>query len=167
MPLCRLIYFSRAVDPSAASRQLHEIALESNVINARHAITGSLTLLGETFIQYVEGRRGAINALWSCLQRDPRHCGITLVDFSEIDERQFTDWSMCTIEHDTLWAIMDRFLQGHSFDPATFSSRTYGLLFKRLSELQPTYGRPAIEVEFGDIDDLVVSGARQDWHLRA
>ena len=78
--LVRLLYVSRVADTSRAH-------------NPSTGITGVLCYGDGVFLQAIEGGRSAINALYSHIQRDPRHRQIELLHYEEITERRFGCWT--------------------------------------------------------------------------
>lgn len=161
MPLCRLIFFSRARDPAVAQTVLQELAFQARLNNVRSAMSGRLTIVGEWFIECLEGRRAVLSEAWSRIQRDERHTQITLVTFHEIDERMFADWLLCDLPPAAQRAVIDRFAVNHNFDPHPLSARSFSLLFERLSALEQ--GRPVqpLEIEFA------VEEAGEGWQSPA
>ena len=91
--LVRLLYASRATDPGARDA-IHDILRQAQAHNARHGITGNLCHSENIFLQVLEGGRGAVNALYARILRDPRHSDVTLLHYEEINERRYAGWSM-------------------------------------------------------------------------
>ena len=91
--LVRLIYASRACEP-ITDKLLDDIVRAARKHNPANGITGVLTHSGEVFLQALEGGREQVNLLYDRLMRDPRHADLTILDYSEIDARQYPNWSM-------------------------------------------------------------------------
>lgn len=91
--LVRLLYASRATDPGR-HETVHEILGQSQPYNALHGITGNLCYSEKVFLQVLEGGRGAVNALYAKILRDPRHTDVILLHYEEITERRYAGWSM-------------------------------------------------------------------------
>ena len=96
--LVRLVYASRAtgeVDDALVA----SIAERSRTHNLEHGITGILCTYsqGNLFLQVLEGGRAAVNRLYASIARDPRHRDVTLLDYSEIEERSFASWRMGSV----------------------------------------------------------------------
>lgn len=91
--LCSLVYFSRAAVPmdGAGLQQLLETSRRNNL---RLNITGLLIYSADTFAQYLEGPREAVESLFATIRRDPRHRDVRLLTQGPIEERAFPDWSM-------------------------------------------------------------------------
>ncbi|WP_019447941.1 BLUF domain-containing protein [Cupriavidus sp. BIS7] len=91
--LVRLLYASRARQPLGAEAldAIFDTSLEQN---PRHGITGVLCHSDTTFLQALEGDRDAVSRLFLNIGRDPRHHDVVLLNYEEIAERAFSDWSM-------------------------------------------------------------------------
>lgn len=84
---------------SSQASVLHEKDIENLLFqvrekNKRLAITGLLLLIQGKFIQYIEGPENEIDKVYQKIKTDPRHNDLLLLDKGELEERQFTDWSM-------------------------------------------------------------------------
>lgn len=93
MRLVRLIYTSTlndGVDPSELAR-IHETALRKN---AKSGVTGLLAFGNDHFLQVLEGGRTAVNRVYAEISADTRHKNAILLEYSEIVERDFDEWSM-------------------------------------------------------------------------
>lgn len=93
MRLVRLIYTSKindGTDPSELAR-IHDTALRNN---AKNGITGILAFGNDHFLQVLEGGRVAVNQVYAKIANDPRHKNALLLEYSEIVERDFDQWSM-------------------------------------------------------------------------
>lgn len=97
MLLCRLIYYSRSViagGPGALSGDLGRILNASLRNNARDHVTGALIFDRGRFVQVLEGQRAALDALFRLIRHDLRHEKVTLAEMTEIEDREFGNWSM-------------------------------------------------------------------------
>lgn len=93
MRLVRLIYTSKlndGIDPSELAR-IHETALRNN---AKTGMTGMLAFGNDHFLQVLEGGRIAVNQVFAKIAADPRHKEALLLEYREIAERDFDQWSM-------------------------------------------------------------------------
>ncbi len=90
--LVRLLYASRAVDPSPDV--IEDILAQSRQFNPSCGITGILCYGGGIFLQALEGGRMAVNDLYGHIQKDPRHKDVVLLHYEEITERRFGGWTM-------------------------------------------------------------------------
>lgn len=79
--LCRLVYFSARACADVELETLRDAAAGRN---KRSDIRSLLMADADTFIQAIEGPRGAVSALFQEISRDPRHTQVVLVEMSEI-----------------------------------------------------------------------------------
>ena len=93
MPLISLIYTSLAA-LGLQTGDLEAIQRIARVRNAHEGITGLLIFNGTHFLQIVEGREGAVDALVERLRGDPRHIGFEIRDRHRVAERSFPDWPL-------------------------------------------------------------------------
>ena len=123
MQLVRLIYSSQLkanTNPSELAR-IHNAALSSN---PKSGITGTLVFGDDKFIQYIEGERAEINHLFRRIGTDPRHEEITLIDFSEIIEREFNGWHMKLVLLSEANPKVSRYSDNGFFEPSRMSAET-------------------------------------------
>jgi hypothetical protein len=115
----RLLYASTVAD-NFDPAELDNILEVARTQNAEHRITGVLFFNTTHFIQCIEGARKAVNALYSDMQKDPRHNELILLSYKDIDERMFADWEMAYIEPDDIdEEILEKHSAGPGFDPAS------------------------------------------------
>jgi hypothetical protein len=95
--LVRLLYASRASAPLDASVQ-ESILQQSRAHNPAAGITGILCFSGNVFIQALEGGRDAVCELYNTIARDARHTNVRILDFAEIRERRFGNWTMGQVD---------------------------------------------------------------------
>ena len=97
--LVRLLYASRATE-QIDDALLQSIVERSRANNLEHGITGILCVYsdGGIFLQAIEGARSEVNTLYRHLVRDRRHRDVTLLHFSEIEERHFSAWRMGSVD---------------------------------------------------------------------
>ena len=91
--LVRLLYASRAVD-QVSQQELLQILSQSKANNPESGITGVLCSSPPNFLQCLEGGRMQVNALYNQIAADPRHGDVTILSYEEINEREFSSWSM-------------------------------------------------------------------------
>ena len=91
--LVRLTYASRA-NPDIKSADVDAILAQARENNDINGITGSLTFNKQFFLQTVEGPRAQINRLLLSLLSDQRHHDLQVFETSEINMREWSDWSM-------------------------------------------------------------------------
>ena len=97
--LVRLLYVSHA-DGSIGADDADDIIARSQHYNPDHGITGVLCYAGNIYMQVLEGGRAEVNELYGQILRDRRHHEVTLLDYAEIDERQFVGWTMGRVNLD-------------------------------------------------------------------
>ena len=91
--LVRCLYASRAAKP-VGEHTLDGILRQSRKNNARHGITGMLCFANDIFVQVIEGGREEVSRLFCAIVGDERNCGVELLTYEEISERQFGNWTM-------------------------------------------------------------------------
>lgn len=91
--LVRLMYVSRAAD-SVNQNELVAILKKSKANNLSLGITGVLCFSAGIFLQVLEGGRSKVSTLYNRIASDPRHHGVELLSYEEINERNFAGWSM-------------------------------------------------------------------------
>lgn len=91
--LARLIYASTATE-GVGLTEFRGILQQSQVNNHKHDLTGVLAFNSRIFLQGLEGSREQVNELYSRLLRDKRHHTVAMLEYAEIDEREWAQWSM-------------------------------------------------------------------------
>jgi hypothetical protein len=86
-------YISRANKKMSSDelKQLEDFAASNNV---KYDITGFLVYDGFHFFQYIEGPEENIKQLYSNIEKDGRHSGVTEMSSGEIPFRLLPKWSM-------------------------------------------------------------------------
>jgi hypothetical protein len=88
-----LIYKSHCKD-LANWDLVNSIVTSSTRNNPENDITGVLVATETHFLQVLEGEFGTLNSTFERIARDTRHDTVQLIRFTEIKERQFSDWAM-------------------------------------------------------------------------
>ncbi len=104
--LVSIVYVSSATRPFA-DEEILELLRIARRNNERLGVTGMLLYRDGNFLQVLEGSVGAIDELVQIIRKDPRHQGFILMSRKNIEERNFSDWSMafrnmskdCAVEH--------------------------------------------------------------------
>jgi Sensors of blue-light using FAD len=91
--LVRLIYASTATE-GVGLTEFRGILQQSQVNNHKRDLTGVLAFNSKIFLQGLEGSREQVNELYSRLLRDQRHHTVAMLEYAEIDEREWAQWSM-------------------------------------------------------------------------
>ena len=138
--LVRLLYASRAVDPSPAS--IEAILAQSRQHNPPCGITGILCYGGGIFLQAIEGGRSAVNELYGHIQCDPRHKNVELLSYEEISQRRFGGWTMGQVNLSKLnHSILLKYSEKPELDPYTVSGKVSFALLEELMATASVMGR--------------------------
>ncbi|NOH61660.1 BLUF domain-containing protein [Vibrio sp. RE88] len=93
MFLVRLVYTS-TITKGITESDIQNILDVARKNNSLVDVTGLLLFNRNYFLQCLEGSRAQVNKIYHQILNDPRHENILLLDYSEITEREFSDWSM-------------------------------------------------------------------------
>lgn len=138
--LVRLLYASRAVDPSDVA--IESILSQSRQFNPTCGITGILCYGGGIFLQAIEGGRNAVNELYSHIVRDPRHKDVVLLHYQEIMERRFGGWTMGQVNTSRINAsILLKYAEKPELDPYAVSGAVSLALMEELMATASIIGR--------------------------
>ena len=69
-------------------------------------VTGLLCFNTTHFLQCLEGSRSAVNATYHRILNDTRHKNIIMLNYCEIFEREFENWSMGYIPYSRLVTLL-------------------------------------------------------------
>jgi hypothetical protein len=116
--LVRLIYASRSTGP-ITDQVVEDVLAKSRENNPNAGITGVLCVCdSNVFMQLLEGGRDDVNRLYSRVIHDTRHTDVTLLEYSEITERRFTNWRMGRVDLDRINAgIVLKYSEKPRLDP--------------------------------------------------
>ena len=119
--LIRLVYASTATKP--VNREVLDAILKTaRLRNEVRDLTGLLVFDHQYFLQVIEGHRSAVSLLLSKLFADSRHSELTVLEFDEISQRMFADWSMSFIPAATAnRPMLLRHGVSSHFDPYSFT----------------------------------------------
>lgn len=92
IPLYQLVYCSHVI--GASPDETARILAVSRVNNARDGLTGALLHRNDLFAQVLEGPLPAVERTFERIQCDARHDNVMVLQFTEVSERAFSDWSM-------------------------------------------------------------------------
>ena len=95
----QIIYASIA-SREISSEEIRELLNVARKNNASVNVGGLLVFHEGCFLQVLEGPRVAVEAIFKYVKTDPRHEKVKLLLRSEIDEKQFSEWSMAYIDTD-------------------------------------------------------------------
>jgi len=95
--LIQLVYRSRSLIAGAEYDKLMATCLRNN---PTRDITGVLISHSGWFLQVLEGSAANVNSLFKVIENDPRHSDFLLLRLNAVVCRDFSDWSMASIEVD-------------------------------------------------------------------
>lgn len=122
MHLVQLIYVSSATAGFNADA-MEQILETSRQRNAARFVTGYLCFNAEYFLQVLEGPAAAVNETFHHIHGDSRHVGVTLLDYSVIGARRFSDWAMGYAGTTRLTRpLLLKYSAGDNFQPAAMSA---------------------------------------------
>jgi hypothetical protein len=115
--IVRCLYASRIRMPVPAG-MFDAILEQSRRNNAKRGITGLLCHTSDSFVQVVEGGRGAVSTLLKAIFSDERHHDVTMMLFGEIEERRFGNWTMGRVNMETVNpSLLLKYSETSRFDP--------------------------------------------------
>ncbi len=132
MFLVRLIYASK-ISNNFDHNDIANVLETARKNNAKLSVTGLLCFSKGTFLQCLEGSRSNVNRTYRGILNDPRHEDIIMLDYKEIQEREFTEWSMGYIPDSSLTEPINiRFSGSSEFNPYEMSGESSHLLMVEL-----------------------------------
>ncbi|WP_428425466.1 BLUF domain-containing protein [Methylibium sp.] len=139
--LVRLLYASRVVAP-VTPELIDGILGQCRAHNPAFGITGILCHGGDVFMQVLEGGRGAVNALYAQIVRDPRHRDIAVLHFEEVTERRFAGWTMGQVNLAKINpSIVLKYSERPVLDPFSVSGKVSMALLEELIATASIIGR--------------------------
>lgn len=134
MSLVRLIYASRFVS-GVGPNDIQDILSVSRTNNEEKGITGVLCYDPNFFLQCLEGERSDVNKLYAHIVRDQRHKDVDLIEYSDIEEPLFKNWSMAYVRIDEITeSIISKYGTGTKFDPYALSAHQMLSFIKEIAE---------------------------------
>jgi Sensors of blue-light using FAD len=138
--LVRLLYASRAADPTASATEA--ILAQSRSHNPVCGITGILCYGGGIFLQALEGGRQQVSELYGHIQKDVRHKDVVLLHYEEIFERRFGGWTMGQVNMAKLnTSILLKYSEKPELDPYSVSGKVSLALLEELMATASIIGR--------------------------
>ncbi len=137
MALYRLIYVSQAI-AGLEYPDLVEILQKSEHNNKKVGITGMLSFGDSMFLQVLEGSRRVVSQTYNRILLDKRHINAELIDFSEIEHRDFSLWSMKVVQFGNNAEVRDIILKNSSsdtFSPISMTGKQSLNFLRELTEL--------------------------------
>lgn len=139
--LVRLLYASRAIQPHTQAI-LDSILVQSHTHNPAQGITGLLCYSGDIFMQVLEGGRNEVCGLYNRLTTDTRHSGIEILQFEEIDQRRFANWTMGQVNLAKVNpSLLLRYSEKAQLDPFSMSGKASMALLQELIDSAAIIGR--------------------------
>lgn len=138
MYLVRLVYASRISEVFKPS-DIEEILKIAKANNREVGVTGILCFSRKYFLQCLEGGRQAVNKTYHKILNDPRHEQIVLLDYRQIDQREFSRWGMAYVPEQAMTDDINLlFSRSRDFDPYSISGEGAHKMMLKLSESLPT-----------------------------
>lgn len=138
MFLTRILYASTATD-KFKPEDIDNILSVARKNNAKKEITGMLCFSRNYFLQSLESSRSCVNEIYHKILNDNRHTNIVLLEYKEISEREFSDWSMAYMPESSLTAPINlKFSESSQFNPYKMSGAS---AHKMMIELKDTLRR--------------------------
>ena len=137
MALYRLIYVSQAVS-GLEYPDLVDILEKSERNNKKVGITGMLSFGDSMFLQVLDGSRRVVSQTYNRILIDKRHVNAELIDFSEIDYRDFGVWSMKVVQlgnQAEVRSIILKYSSSETFSPISMTGRQSLNFLRELTEL--------------------------------
>ena len=137
MALYRLIYVSQSAS-GLEYPDLVDILEKSERNNKKVGITGMLSFGDSMFLQVLEGSRRVVSQTYNRILIDKRHVNAELIDFSEIDYRDFGVWSMKVVQlgnQAEVRSIILKYSSSETFSPISMTGRQSLNFLRELTEL--------------------------------
>ena len=93
MSVYQIIYISAATEPFE-DEAITELLKLARTNNGKRDISGLLVFHEGSFIQVLEGAKGAVKATFAKICSDPRHRDVQVLWEGPVEERSFESWSM-------------------------------------------------------------------------
>lgn len=127
MKMVRLIYASKS-SPKMNLSDITKILRVARVKNLELGVTGLLCIEKSVFVQWLEGPRDAVNTLYATILKDERHERVTILDYSEVNERSFGNWEMGFVSPDHFdKRLVLKYSTSAHFEPFSMTSESVRL----------------------------------------
>ncbi|CAH0537782.1 BLUF domain-containing protein [Vibrio marisflavi] len=134
MLLVQLIYVS-SISNGFTEDDIAQIIDSAKRNNLSRDITGILCFNRKYFLQCLEGSRAKVNEIYHKILNDKRHDNIIMLEYREISQRDFVDWSMGYVGDTSINEATNKMYSVSSeFDPYKVSGESAFLLLKHLSK---------------------------------
>ncbi|MFT5295854.1 MAG: hypothetical protein ACI9YH_001870 [Colwellia sp.] len=134
MFLVQLVYTSKT-SSHFGPEDIENILEKARINNRKNNVTGLLCFNNNFFLQCLEGSRSAVNNTYHHILNDKRHSDIIMLNYSEIAEREFEQWSMGYMPQTSLTdAINLKYSGTPNFDPYEMSGESTHKLMLALKQ---------------------------------
>ncbi len=117
MKKVRLIYVSKMTE-ACDTEALEQILRASQKNNKEMGISGVLCYDPTFFMQCLEGPREAVNEIYARIAIDQRHKNLVLLEYTDIEEPLFGEWTMKFLRPDILdKQTLNKFSTGGRLNP--------------------------------------------------
>ncbi len=130
--LSRLYYASEATD-QYSPMEIGNILESCRQHNPPLDVTGVLFLGNGYFFQCLEGPRKNVNQIYRNITGDQRHKQVELLEFKEVGERLFSEWSMKYIRSTQVVEKILKETGAKTFNPYELDSYTINLIAEAFS----------------------------------
>ncbi|WP_341663300.1 BLUF domain-containing protein [Vibrio sp.] len=135
MFLVRLVYTS-AITEGVTESDIQNILDTARKNNTVLNVTGVLLFSKNCFLQCLEGSRDQVNKVYHKILNDNRHSDVVLLDYSEVCEREFADWSMGYIPEMAITKpITLKYSESSDFEPYKMPGSSAHKLLTSLSKI--------------------------------
>jgi hypothetical protein len=125
MYLVRLVYASKVVNEQFSADDIKQVLESARKNNSKYNLTGLLCFSSKYFLQCLEGPRMNVNQTYQRILADTRHKDILLLDYQEIDRREFANWGMGYVPQSSLTRPLNLKYSGSpEFDPFDMSGES-------------------------------------------
>ncbi len=138
MFLTRLVYTS-TISESFSSEDVTTILETARKNNDKNNVTGMLCFNRKYFLQCLEGSRTTVNKTYHFILNDPRHSNIIMLDYKEINMREFSEWSMGYMPESSLTSPINLAFSGTpEFNPYEMSGESAHKMMLALKNSVPS-----------------------------
>ncbi len=107
--------------------------------NKASKVTGVLCFSKGIFLQSLEGSRQSVNQVLQKIMGDSRHHDMILLDYREIPEREFDEWSMGYVPESSLTSSVTlKYTADGEFNPYMMSGEGINQFITTLKKTVPT-----------------------------
>jgi len=104
------VVYASAATISFTEKDLMKLLELARARNTAAGISGMLLYHNKSFLQVLEGPREQVDALFTKIEKDPRHKNCLVLLRTEIQEKEFKNWSMGFVDTSKLAAQFEGFV---------------------------------------------------------